>query len=147
VLLGDLFVFTCAMVLVLPRLPIFKHPKSFSSQITTSSNPTLHESFHDVAKILLALVLLLPRAASLPIYTRQAVPRGCVNISISVIALANNTALPPSLNLSNFVLLNPLIFEVTSQLASGTFNIAATYCPPSINVEGRENTLQVLVYG
>ena len=30
---------------------------------------------------------------------------------------------------------------------SGVFNISATYCEPSVKVEGREGTIQVLLHG
>ena len=103
---------------------------------------------HEISNMLFLLVLLFGAASSNPIHPRQAVPTGCVNFYIPVTAAANNTALPPGLDLSNFLLLlNPLVFEVTSQLASGTFDIAATYCPAMTYVEGHENTLQVLVHG
>jgi hypothetical protein len=103
---------------------------------------------HEIPNILLLLVLLFGAAFSNPIHPRQTAPTGCVNFYIPVTASANNTALPPALDLSNFLLLlNPLVFEVTSQLASGTFDIAATYCPATTYVEGRENTLQVLLHG
>ncbi|PMD40183.1 alpha/beta-hydrolase [Hyaloscypha variabilis F] len=95
------------------------------------------------------LFVLLGAAVSSPINkSRQAVPPGCVDFTITISAWADNTALPVGLTLSNaFLLLNPLVFEVTSQLASGTFDVAATYCPPVDHVEGREETLQVLIHG
>ncbi|PMD19374.1 hypothetical protein NA56DRAFT_705542 [Hyaloscypha hepaticicola] len=103
---------------------------------------------HEIPNMLLLLVLLFGAAFSNPIHPRQAVPAGCVNFNIPVTASADNVALPPGLDVSNLLLLlNPPVFEVTSQLASGTFDIAATYCPATTYVEGRENTLQVLLHG
>jgi hypothetical protein len=32
-------------------------------------------------------------------------------------------------------------------LVSGTFAISATYCEPSVKVEGREGTIQFLLHG
>jgi hypothetical protein len=92
--------------------------------------------------------LLVGLTISSPIHKRQAAPPGCVDIIIPVTASADNTVLPVQLDTANFILLlDPLLFNVVSQLDSGSFNIAATYCPPAVSVPGRSNTLQVLVHG
>jgi hypothetical protein len=99
---------------------------------------------------LLAVVLaLIGVVFSTPIEQRQAIPAGCTNVTIPVsVYTANNLLLPLDLDTANFLLLaNPLLANIFDQIASGSFDISATYCEPTIQVPGRENTLQILVHG
>lgn len=94
-----------------------------------------------------ALVLLLSGAIfSSPIENSQVIPAGCTNITISVAASSSdNIPLPPNLATTNLLLLlNSILSGVLDAVASGTYNIAATYCP---GVGTRANTLQILIHG
>jgi hypothetical protein len=96
---------------------------------------------------LVAFILLLAGVAlSSPLEKRQTIPSGCVNITIPVTAsCSDNIPLPSDLNTLNFLLLvNPLLVGVFDAVASGTYNIGATYCP---GFGARAKTLQILIHG
>ncbi|KAE9381918.1 hypothetical protein N431DRAFT_539450 [Stipitochalara longipes BDJ] len=77
----------------------------------------------------------------------------CKDIIIPVTATANNTLLPtypdstsPTAFYQYFGSLNFSKIPPFTNPVSGTFNISATYCEPTINVAGR-NAVQLLVHG
>lgn len=76
----------------------------------------------------------------------------CRDLFLPIKAAANNTVYPPYPNSTTpGVLYQYLQSFNTSTLSvapvSGTFNISATYCEPSVKVEGREGTIQFLLHG
>jgi hypothetical protein len=77
----------------------------------------------------------------------------CRDLVIPVTATANNTLLPTYPNSTSptafYEYLGSLNFSNIAPFAnvvSGTFNISATYCEPTIQVDGR-NAVQLLVHG
>ena len=83
-----------------------------------------------------AALLLAGVAFSSPFEECQShptIPSGCVNITIPITASSNdNIPLPSDLNQINFFLLvNPVLVGAFDAVASGTYNIGATYCPGS----------------
>jgi len=66
-------------------------------------------------------------------------------------AAANNTDLPPYPESTEpGVLYKYLAFNASALppvFVSGTFNISALYCEPSVKVKGREGTIQLLLHG
>lgn len=96
-----------------------------------------------------AALLLAGVAFSSPFEECQShptIPSGCVNITIPITASSNdNIPLPSDLNQINFFLLvNPVLVGAFDAVASGTYNIGATYCPGS---GSRAQTLQILIHG
>ncbi len=98
---------------------------------------------------LASLLLLAGLALSSPLENRQIHPSRCTNITISIDAsFSGNIPLPSDLDSLNFaeVLANALLSGVFDGIASGVYDIAATYCPP-VGVPAREKTLQILIHG
>jgi hypothetical protein len=96
-----------------------------------------------------ASILFAGLALSSPLENRQITPSGCTNITISIdTSFSGNIPLPSDLDSVNFaeVLANALLSGVFDSIASGIYDIAATYCPP-VGVPARERTLQVLIHG
>ena len=76
----------------------------------------------------------------------------CRNLTISVTALADNLDLPPFPNDTSRAAFGKYVrsFDPSTlgtKKVDGTFNIAATYCEPLVDVPGRENTIQFLLHG
>ena len=77
----------------------------------------------------------------------------CKDLMIAVTATANNTLLPTYPNSTSptafYEYFGSLKFSRTppfTNTVSGTFNLSATYCEPTIKMEGR-NAVQLLVHG
>ncbi|KAE9367308.1 alpha/beta-hydrolase [Stipitochalara longipes BDJ] len=101
-----------------------------------------------IMNIFVFILLCVGVTISSPLENRQIIPSGCTNITILVDAsFSGNIPLPFNLDSANFLLLvNSLLSGVFDGVASGTYNIAATYCPP-VGIPARENTLQILIHG
>ncbi|KAI0191640.1 Alpha/Beta hydrolase protein [Astrocystis sublimbata] len=76
----------------------------------------------------------------------------CKELMLPISATANNTALPPYSDSTE----PGVFFEYLSSFdvsaldtvpTSGTFNISALYCEPTVKVKGREGTIQYLLHG
>lgn len=98
---------------------------------------------------LFVIYLMAKGVMSAPtLYTTQS----CRNLTISVTASANNLDLPPFPNDTSRAAFGKYVrsFDpstLSTKKVDGTFNIAATYCEPLIDVPGRENTIQFLLHG
>jgi hypothetical protein len=67
-------------------------------------------------------------------------------------ATAMNTAFPPYLNDTSpgifykyFASISNL--PLAANKVSGKYNISVSYCKPTVKVEGRENSIQILLHG
>ncbi|KAH6674980.1 hypothetical protein B0J14DRAFT_25506 [Halenospora varia] len=79
-------------------------------------------------------------------------PPNCKDILLPISAAAENTLYPayPNLTTSKAFLqyLGSLANATTSPLpVNGTWNISVTYCEPVVKVQGREDTIQLLLHG
>lgn len=76
----------------------------------------------------------------------------CKNVTISITASANNLDLPSFPNDTSPAAFGKYVrtFDpatLGTKKVEGTFNIAATYCEPLVNVPGREKTIQFFLHG
>ena len=76
----------------------------------------------------------------------------CKDLMLSITATANNTVLPPYPNSTAPGVIYQYLSSfnssaLPSRTVSGTFDISVTYCEPSVKVEGREGTIQLLLHG
>ena len=102
-----------------------------------------------------ALILALAATGySLPANGRRNDHRGavCKDMMLSITATANNTVLPPYPNSTDPGVVYQYLGSfnsstLPSRTVSGTFDISVTYCEPSVKVEGREGTIQLLLHG
>lgn len=103
---------------------------------------------------ILLLVPLVGLALANPISTKSATPAptpACTTIILPIKASAENTIYPPYPNsteegasleyLSSF---NES--TLPTHTVSGTYDISATYCEPSVKVQGRKGTIQLLLH-
>ncbi len=91
-------------------------------------------------------------ASCVPLQKRWAPKPVCTDIIIPVQATANNTVFPayptstaPGVMYQYLQSFNASALPVATVF--GSFNISATYCQPSVNVTGREGTIQFLLHG
>lgn len=72
----------------------------------------------------------------------------CKNVTIPVTISATNVQLPSTLSLANLTTyLSLTAQELTNVAISGTYNINGRYCEPSVQIAGRNTTLQFLNHG
>lgn len=76
----------------------------------------------------------------------------CRDIVIPVQAEAQNAQFPPYPNSTASGVMYQYLASFNSSalpstLISGTFDISATFCEPTVNVQGRNSTIQVLIHG
>lgn len=167
VLLKELIISSSAVTVTYQLLP------SPNTQITLSSPlPTLHTSQSDLDRCIfysrkhvskfamkstkvLVLSSLLGVGFSAPI--NQSCPEVhddvlCQDVMLSIEATAMNTAFPPYPNSTlagefygYLGSLNNL--SLGTNKVSGKYNISVSYCKPAVKVEGREDTIQMLLHG
>jgi hypothetical protein len=124
------------------------------SVFQTSQDPSLSQDIMNSKQLLVAfalsgLAVSAPANLSCPIIPESL----CKDITIPVTATANNTLLPTYPNSTSpeafyeyFASLNFSAIAPFTNTVSGTFDISATYCEPTITFEGR-NAVQLLVHG
>lgn len=126
-----------------------------SSKESISFAPPRFEYRTMNCKQLLFIVVLSGLANSAPTNTScSSISKPtCIDLMIPVTATANNTLLPtypnstsPTAFYEYFASLNFSNIPSFTNTISGTFNISATYCEPTIKVDGR-NAVQILVHG
>ena len=71
----------------------------------------------------------------------------CQNIDITVTFPATNATIPLGFTLNPLTILSAVASLVFDAAVSGTYNIAARYCEPTIVIPSRQGTLQLLVHG
>jgi hypothetical protein len=76
----------------------------------------------------------------------------CRNIVLPVEAQAQNNIFPPYPNSTAPGVMYQFLASynastLPSHVVHGTFKISATFCEPTVQVKGRENTIQVLLHG
>lgn len=76
----------------------------------------------------------------------------CRDVFLPITAAANNTVLPAYPNSTEPGVAYKYLASFNASTlptapVSGVFNISATYCEPSVSVEGRNGTIQVLLHG
>jgi hypothetical protein len=76
----------------------------------------------------------------------------CTDIILPIQAQAFNSKFPPYPNSTAPGVMYQYLASynasvLPSTLVQGTFKISATLCTPTVNVKGRENTIQVLLHG
>lgn len=98
----------------------------------------------------LALLATLSVSTSTPVPAPRYPSPVCTDLIVPVIATAIQTIFPPF----NSITANALQYISTLDFASqpqdkvsGTFNISVRYCKPTVEVEGRQNTIQMLLHG
>lgn len=98
-----------------------------------------------VLKVLVCLSILSQSAICSPLVKREPT---CQNIVIPVAASAENLSIPSNFSLDPETLLSQILGLLFSLfIPTTTFNIAARYCEPEVQVASRANTLQLLVHG
>jgi hypothetical protein len=98
----------------------------------------------------LALLATLSVVNSNPVPAPCSPSPVCKDLIVPVTATANQIIFPPF----NSTTANALHYISTLDFASqprdtisGTFNISVRYCKPTVEVEGRQNTIQMLLHG
>ena len=129
------------------ELLIHRLSSSFRGSYCTSSYFAMKCSYSILALSLGTVGLSTPLQSS----AACPAPR-CRDIVLPIKAAANNTVFPPYPKstapgvmyeyLGSF---DPATLPTAP--VSGTFAISATYCEPSVKVEGREGTIQFLLHG
>jgi len=124
------------------------HLKFPPSNLFNTTQKPQHTKMIGIMHFFASILLFVGLAISSPLENRQIIPSGCTNITIPVTtSFSGNVPLPSDLTSLNFlVVVNALLSGVFDGVASGTYDIAATYCPP-IGVPAREKTLQILIHG
>jgi hypothetical protein len=106
------------------------------------------ETLMHLLQTLTLLFFYLQLALSSPLIAKRG--PSCQNITFPVTISSNNARLPTNLDSSGPVLeslLTDLVGWVFDAVIEGTFNIAASYCEPEVNIPSRAHTLQLLVHG
>jgi hypothetical protein len=101
------------------------------------------------SKSLLPLLALLSVAKPTPV--PSPCPQSqCKDLIVPITASGNLMVLPPF----NSTTADPLQYisglnfsSIPHKIVSGIFNISMRYCVPSVEVEGRQNTIQMLLHG
>ncbi|KAF8858475.1 hypothetical protein BDZ45DRAFT_802437 [Acephala macrosclerotiorum] len=108
----------------------------------------IHPILSSLAVATPSLPVVLPR------YRLHAIMSTCTDLMIPITAIANNTLMPAYPNSTSSIAFYDYLKSLTNadiqpnmHTASGTYNISARFWKPTVQVHGREDSIQVFLHG